>query len=284
MKGLNGLNNEKIGYVFLWRKLINSRIWNNPELLKIWIWCLLKTNHSDNWVTFSTGKGESEVFVKRGQFIFGRNSASEELKMKPSTIYKRMIKLKNIGNLELKSNTHYSIVTICNWEKYQNIKSAKEQAKEQASSRQVAGKEQASSTNNNEKNDNNEKNEDKRNISGEAKVVIEYLNTTCNRNYQKLDEVKARLNDGATVEECIRVIDVKKQDPYFIQNPHFMRPKTLFKKSNFDDYLNQKPEDFVIKKKRDKGFDEREEDYSDNPDYIFNNTETDEEGEVEDGD
>ena len=78
-----------------------------------------------------------------------------------------MLKLKNMGNCDIQSDTHYSIVTICNWEKYQSNIIDLGQARGHPSDRQVTGKGQASDTNKNVKNDKNEK----KNIYGEFKNV-----------------------------------------------------------------------------------------------------------------
>jgi hypothetical protein len=155
---------DRIGYVHVWRKLLDSRVWNSAELLKVWMWCLLKASHSQQWFPVDTGKGTTEVFLDKGQFIFGRNSASKELKQKPTTTYKRMLKLKSIGNIDIKSDTHYSIVTICNWSIYQSTEHKKEQAKCQASDNQVTGKEQASDTYNNVDNGNHAENAEKNSL------------------------------------------------------------------------------------------------------------------------
>jgi ribosomal protein L30E len=79
----------------------------------------MKANHKDQWVPVRTGKGTTEVFVKRGQFIFGRKTAAKALKMKEPTVQKRMTILKNLGNLITQSITYYSLVTILNYELYQ---------------------------------------------------------------------------------------------------------------------------------------------------------------------
>lgn len=144
------------GWIKLHRKLLDSRVFANEGLLKVWIYCLCRANHEQNFVPIRTGKGTTEVEVNKGEFIFGRKSASKELGMNPSTLYKRMQKLESIGNINTQSNTHYSIVSICNWEAYQEYEKEKYQAKEQPSNNQVTGREQPSNT---EKNDNNYKNE-----------------------------------------------------------------------------------------------------------------------------
>ena len=107
------------GYVKLWRKTLSSRVFQNEGLLKIFIWCLLRANHKKEWVPITTGRGETEVELQPGQFIFGRKTAAKELKMKQSTIRNRIEKLKNIGFLDTQPDTHYTIINILNWESYQ---------------------------------------------------------------------------------------------------------------------------------------------------------------------
>lgn len=109
------------GWVMLWRKLKQSRVFRNPELLKVWIWCLLKASHKNRWVSMKTGTGETEVKLLPGQFVFGRNSAAKELDMPASTIRNRIAKLKNMSKIEIKPDNHYSVITIINWVGYQTL-------------------------------------------------------------------------------------------------------------------------------------------------------------------
>jgi hypothetical protein len=127
------------GWIKLHRKIQRSAVFQNEGLLKVWIWCLVRASHQDEWVSVTTGKGETEVLVKRGQFMFGRKSAAKTLKMDESTVYKRMQKLENMQNLNIRSNTHYSIVTILNWYVYQSTTEAEVTPK-------VTSKEQPSNT------------------------------------------------------------------------------------------------------------------------------------------
>ena len=106
------------GYVKLYRKSIDSQVFANMGLWQVWCWCLMKATHKEKWVPIKTGRGETEVLLKPGQFIFGRKSAAKKLKMKPSTIQDRMRKLQNMQNLVIQPVTHYSIITILNWDIY----------------------------------------------------------------------------------------------------------------------------------------------------------------------
>lgn len=133
------------GWVKLHRKLIDSRVFANEGLLKVWIWCLIRANHEQDWVPIKTGKGVTEVGVNPGEFIFGRKTAAKELRMKESTLWKRMQKLENAQNLNIQSNSHYSIVSIINWASYQQCVNNKGTGK-------GTGKEQPRNTDKNVKN------------------------------------------------------------------------------------------------------------------------------------
>lgn len=116
---------------------MEGRIFSNPDLWKVWCWCRMKANHKNNWMSISTGRGFTEIEVKKGQFVFGRNTAAKELNMKPSTIWKRMLKLKTLQNLNIQSDKVCSIITICNWDSCKPDPEDEEQAFGKTSERQV---------------------------------------------------------------------------------------------------------------------------------------------------
>jgi hypothetical protein len=104
------------GFIILHRKLLSSAIFENPNDLKVWLWCLLRANHSNASIFF----GSEEIGIKRGQFIFGRFTASQELKMNPSTVYKILKKLEKAGMILIKSNNKKSLLSVINYEVYQS--------------------------------------------------------------------------------------------------------------------------------------------------------------------
>jgi len=79
----------------------------------------MRASHKKRWVIMKSGKGEIEIEILPGQFVFGRNSAAKQLNMKPSTVRNRMEKLKNMLNVDIKEDRQYSIISIMNWETYQ---------------------------------------------------------------------------------------------------------------------------------------------------------------------
>lgn len=150
------------GWIKLHRKLLESPVFQNEKLFKIFAWCLLKASHAEHTELI----GLQKVSLRPGQFVYGRHVAAEELKIKESTLYKYMMWLKNEEILNIQSNNKFSVVTIVNWDLYQtdepksNSKSSsKVTAKEQQSNNKVTTKEQQRNTNNNGKNGKNGKNE-----------------------------------------------------------------------------------------------------------------------------
>ena len=139
------------GHVKIHRQIENSQVWRNAELLKVWLWCLLRASWSERWVDAKTGKGTTEVHLVPGEFIFGRFEAAAALQMKPSSVRNRMDKLTKMGNLALKVDTHWSIVTVCNWANYQAVPEVIGQAPGQATDNQRTGNGQAGDTNKNGK-------------------------------------------------------------------------------------------------------------------------------------
>lgn len=126
-----------MGYVKLHRSLIESDVFAHQMALKIWVYFLLKANFKEKTVPLKVGRGETIVKVPRGSFIFGRFSAENELCINGSTIYKWMQKFKDMDMITIKSNNHYSLVSICNWGEYQ----VKEDEEKQQSNSKVATKE-----------------------------------------------------------------------------------------------------------------------------------------------
>lgn len=136
-------NTKNQGWIKLYRKSLDSQIWQNPHLWQLWCYCLLRANHKTAWVSVKTGKGETQVRLQPGQFIFGRFEAAKTLKATPSGTYKRLQKLKKAENLTTQNCVHYTLVTVNNWESYQS------------GNTQVTPKEHPSNTDKNDKNDKN---------------------------------------------------------------------------------------------------------------------------------
>ena len=139
------------GFIKLPRNLLDEKIFADPTGLKIYIWMLCKASYKKRFISLKAGKGETTVELNPGQFVTGRYKAAEALSLSGSTFYRWMKKLeKEYGLIKTKSNNQYTIVTICEWDDYQNENKKSEQ---QMNSERTTN-EQRMNTN---KKDNNEK-------------------------------------------------------------------------------------------------------------------------------
>ena len=136
------MNNQ--GWIVVHRKLLNSIVFTSEKGLKIWIWCLLKANHKEATIFLGT----QEVKIEPGQFVFGRDSASDELAMSPSTVRNWMNILKKDSYIDIKTTNKYSLITIQKWKEYQSVDTSEDN--------KIKTKKQQNNTNNNVNNDNNE--------------------------------------------------------------------------------------------------------------------------------
>jgi hypothetical protein len=109
-----------MSYIKLDRDLLYSYSFANPNHLKIWIWLLIKANFKNAFIPLNVGKGFKTIEVKRGQLIFGRNKAEDELGLNGSLIYRTLLKFQELGQINIEVNNHYSVITICNYDSYQS--------------------------------------------------------------------------------------------------------------------------------------------------------------------
>ena len=144
------------GWIKIHRQILGSAIFENPNLLKVWIWCLCKATHKPR----EQMVGLKLVPLEAGQFVCGRKAAAKELGVTESSFYKYIKTLESVGMVSLNSNNKFTVVTIEKWALYQSDNSesdSKVTAEEQQSNNRGTTEEQQSNTNKNVKNDKNDK-------------------------------------------------------------------------------------------------------------------------------
>lgn len=117
-------------WIKLHRGLLDSYAFANPVSLKVWLWILLKTNYKTTFIPIKVGKGAITVKVERGQFIYGRFRAEEELSLDGSMVYRLLKKFEELGQIKIDSNNQYSLITVCNFDSYQSKNENFEKQKE----------------------------------------------------------------------------------------------------------------------------------------------------------
>ena len=204
---------------------MDNPIFDNPNLLRVWLWCLLKASHEHHQQMV----GLQVVDLEPGQFVTGRFKGANELGINPSTFYKYLKTLEKLKMINLKSNNKMTIVTIENWRKYQTG----DTETYQQNNNKITTKEQQNNTNKNDKND--------KNI---YKYIVEYLNQKCNKNFKPTTKktqslINARIREGFSLDDFKKVIDIKCSQWLGTEMEKYLRPETLFG-TKFEGYLNEK--------------------------------------------
>lgn len=109
------------GWVSLHRKLLDNPIFKNPEALQLFIYSLLRANYKPREILMN----HQVVFLDRGQFLFGLNQASKDLKMSIKKLRNRSKILEKLGIWARRRASKFSIITVCNYDYYQNPENAK---------------------------------------------------------------------------------------------------------------------------------------------------------------
>lgn len=106
-------------WIRLHRKLLESAVFSDDWLLKLWVWCLLRASYCDRQIGGFT--------VPAGSFVTGRFAAADELNVSPSKWYRGIHQLASLGMISLSASQERTIVTVCNWATYQSESAVREQ-------------------------------------------------------------------------------------------------------------------------------------------------------------
>jgi hypothetical protein len=117
------------GWVKLHRSLLKWEWFSDPSTAHFFTYCLLKASHNNyNW------RGKK---LNTGQFPFGLRQASTETGLTIKVIRTRLKRLKETHELAIETSAQGSVITIINWDKYQ------EGAHDGANKGQTKGKQRA---------------------------------------------------------------------------------------------------------------------------------------------
>lgn len=139
------------GWIKLYRSTRESSVWKNPIVFFVWTWCLLKASRQ----TINFPFGNKDMSLLPGEFVTGRNRATDELPGVSEQSYRSAIKyLKSTNRITTKSTNKFTIVSICKWEEYQGEVTSK--VTSNLTNDQPASNQQVT-TNNNDKKEKNER-------------------------------------------------------------------------------------------------------------------------------
>lgn len=146
-------------WIKLSRDIINSAVFEDAEVLKVWIWLLCSVAHTEHQTVFQ-GK---VLTLKEGEIITGRKKMASEIGLSESRIMRAIKILKQLGNIDVETTNKYSKVNIKKWAIYQGKSAVFELSlttnEQQTNNKTTTNEQQTYSKLTQHKNDKNVKNE-----------------------------------------------------------------------------------------------------------------------------
>lgn len=207
------------GCILLARKILESPSWQGlrPEGRVVMITLLTLANHKDNkWYNPIT---KQEVMIKRGQCVVGRKILAKKSGIGEQSVRTALTLLKSTKFLTIEPTNLFSIITITNYEHYQNLKNYTNQVSNQATNQVLTNLQptpnQPLTTNNN---DNNEKKE--------TLLVRDYFYSSYKQVFKK-DYVANFGKDGAIFKGLLGIVPLEELktliDKFFESEDRFIK-------------------------------------------------------------
>ena len=103
---------ELNGYIKLHRKLAQWGWYKNYVIKDTFIHCLIFANYTE--------RPFEGMIIKKGQFVTSYDRLASELGFSVQQIRTAIKKLKSTGEITTKSTSKFTVITVVNWEDYQN--------------------------------------------------------------------------------------------------------------------------------------------------------------------
>ncbi len=107
------------GWVKIHRSILLHPVFQDSELLHLFLYCLAKANHKPGRILTPQSE-EGELTVERGQFIFGQRKAAKETGVNERTAHRKLVLLEKLGILSRSVSRRFTVVTVNNYSRYQD--------------------------------------------------------------------------------------------------------------------------------------------------------------------
>ena len=104
------------GWVKLHRSVLNLPVFDEPELLRLWLYLLLKASHQPRDVPV----GQTIVHLQPGQLITGRKRIAQDLRISETNVRCQLKRLVVHQLVNLKTTNRFSLVTLMDWDFFQS--------------------------------------------------------------------------------------------------------------------------------------------------------------------
>ena len=216
----------------------------------MWIWLLCNVAFEQH-DTICYGK---VIHLKPGQIATGRKKIAQCTDLNENKIYRALTALKSLGNIEIKSTNKYSIITVVNWDKYQDENGKRTVNEQQTNSKTTTEEQQDNSKRTQHKNGKNGKKE--KNI-----YICSFFQSVWDEYPKKLGKNKVtkvameqleEAGEDAVMDAVRRYVEKIERDG--TEEKYIMHGSTFFNGAWRDYVVEDKPEEPMPQQQRRKSF------------------------------
>jgi len=189
--------NEERGWICLFRKFLEWEWYDYPTVKIIFLHCLLSANHkTQKW---------RDISIKRGQFVTSYEKLASLNGLTIQQVRTALEKLQSTNEITYQSTSQYSIITVKNYNLYQD----NNKAKTEAANNQLGGQNNKQTTTNN--NDNKER-DNKLSLSIEEREILKnYLLETNKKRKNKIEDIDAYIRKLIENGDCLTKLEKAKK-------------------------------------------------------------------------
>ena len=241
------------GWLKLYRSILDSAVFQDAEVLKVWIWLLCNVAFEQH-DTICYGK---VIHLKPGQIATGRKKIAQCTDLNENKVYRALTAIKSLGNIEIKATNKYSIITVVNWDKYQEENGKRTASEQQTNSKTTTEEQQDDSKRTQHKNGKNGKNGKKeKNI-----YICSFFQSVWDEYPKKLGKNKVtkaameqleEAGEDAVMAAVRRYVEKIKRDG--TDEKYIMHGSTFFNGAWRDYVVEDKPEEQMPQQQRRKSF------------------------------
>lgn len=220
------------GWIKIHRALLDHWCATEPEALAVWVRLLCEANFEDKKSLING----CLVDVKRGQLVFGLDAFSAKSGVSVMKLRRIISMLESDGMINRQKTSKYSLISIACYDKYQED-NRQASGLEQSKDNQITAPKEV-------KKSRSEEDLLSRQRDEAITSVIERINEITGQKLQVSAKVhrefiSGRLNEGFSLDDLMAIVEVKSAEWMGTRQQVYLVPKTLFRPSNFDRYLEE---------------------------------------------
>lgn len=228
------------GWIKLHRQITEWEWYTDGNTFRVFLHLIINANHKP--------KRYKGILIERGQILTGRKSLSVALDLTERQVRTALTKLKNSGEITQKTTSKTtksgSIITICNYDSYQERNEQSDQQNDQQTTSKRPRSDQEATTNKNDKNNknvNNEKNHHQAEKNDDDDLISLIDIEKLKKEYKGIDVLK----ELQEIEKKISGQKISVPENYVRQCLNNMLQKRKIAAASSDDYRHFDDSDYM---------------------------------------